>query len=411
MDIQTTVGALDGARKAINFAIPKRTHLPVLGCIVLTADKYGVFASATDLEVTAMTGFEAEHKGNGTLLVDAKELATLCKGHAKTTPVKIRTVSKDGKVGIEVGKVDKLMTYHAPADYPQASLPGDYPADACTELDGYELRSHLRAVIPACSTDETRPILTGVFVEDTAGGIEFVGCDSYRLHVSRGFASDNADGLVFPKGGVVIPARVLKRVALSKDSLVDVAVVENEVHIYADGVYSRARLIEGQYSNWQQLMSSAPPAITYHVDRDEWFKAAVEMTKAVGKSTIPARILTHELLDTTALVWVRDGEGNETKVPVGGKVTMHNEENAHQWGVNPYYLADALSCFRPGDVTMTQINPLRPLQMSQKDGTLQALVMPVRIADKDCTTTPDQLPAGLLPAPKKARKAKAEAAA
>lgn len=412
MEIQTTVGALDGARKRIKFAGTIRSALPVLRAIVISADKHGCFAATSDMEVSALTAFEGKHKGSGEVLIDMPELAKLCSGNGKATDVFIRTVRD--KVAVRVGNLDKVVTSWPRADYPDV-IPGDFPADECAAFDGEELRRMLRQVVPAASPDLTRPILNCVNIRPEGEGIELAATDSYRLHVTRGKA--NFDPLLEAFAGtkdwpgVNIPARVLKPVAMGKDEEVDIAILDGFAHIYADGVYTKVRLTEGMYPNWKQLVHNGDATVSWTGVRDEWFKGAVAIDRVVTKNA-PMRVLHHDKLPHNDLLWCFDQESGETTVPVKRTNTLIEPADVgYQAGFNPRFFADALSCFAPGEVAFEQKNSLCPLQMRQWNSDaseLLILLMPVRIGDLGNEVNDGNLPESLrtVAKPKRERKPK-----
>jgi DNA polymerase-3 subunit beta len=381
MEIQTTAGALDAARKRIAFADNRRVQLPILRCLVFEADKDGIYVSITDLEVSALTSLEGTHTGTGRALVPITELTPILRGIGKNEPASIRTLS-GGKVSLRVGKVERVLPFFDLADYPEPSVPGEYPSDETVAFDGEELRTLLRSVIPAASDDPTRPILCGVYLTAKDGQLEAVATDSYRLHRSAMPCAEELD--------VIIPARVLKPLAKGKDEEVDLAVVDGVAHLFADGVYTMVRCIEGQIPNWRQLVHNGDATVGWTGERDEWLKGALAIDAAVGKTNVPMRVLHHDRLKDHDLLWCIVPDVGETSVPVKRTNTLIEPADAgYQFGINPRYVADALACFRPGEVAFEQKNALCPLHLRQWNSDaseLLVLIMPMRIADKGCET-------------------------
>ena len=72
-------------------------------------------------------------------------------------------------------------------------------------LDAGAVRRGLRQVVPAASSDESRPILTGVLLAAEGGGLRLVATDSYRLAVR-----DLPGTSVLAEGqSVLVPSRAL----------------------------------------------------------------------------------------------------------------------------------------------------------------------------------------------------------
>ena len=57
------------------------------------------------------------------------------------------------------------------------------PTGDAVTLDNGDLKEALRQVVSAASTDDSRPILTGVLMSADGDGLRLVATDSYRLAV------------------------------------------------------------------------------------------------------------------------------------------------------------------------------------------------------------------------------------
>ena len=118
--------------------------------------------------------------------------------------------------------------------------------------------------MPAASTDDARPILTGVLLAATAEGVRLVATDSYRLAVR-----DLPGVSMLPEGQkVLVGAKGLGEVQrLLGDGEIEVFLGERDVTFRLAHTEVTARLIEGDFPNYQQLIPSGyPNRLT--VDRD-----------------------------------------------------------------------------------------------------------------------------------------------
>src|SRR5581483_10134860 len=88
------------------------------------------------------------------------------------------------------------------AEFPR--LPGPGTADAVT-LQAGELAEALRQVVRAASSDDARPILTGVLMAAEEAGLRLVATDSYRLAVR----DLGGIGVLAEGQKVLIPSRAL----------------------------------------------------------------------------------------------------------------------------------------------------------------------------------------------------------
>jgi DNA polymerase-3 subunit beta len=137
----------------------------------------------------------------------------------------------------------------------------DYPRLASNEGQGVRVESGafasaLRQVVRAASKDDLRPILTGVLMTAHAGGLRLVATDSYRLAVR------DLKGVSMLSEGqrVLVAAKGLAEVQrLAGDGEIEVVLRERDVVFRTSRAEVTARLIEGDFPNYEQLIPSGYP--------------------------------------------------------------------------------------------------------------------------------------------------------
>jgi DNA polymerase-3 subunit beta len=245
--------------------------------------------------------------------------------------------------------------------------------------DGDTFRSAVATVTPSASKDDSRPVLTGVYLSPDG---EWAATDSYRLIV----ASVPSETVIEGDGGVIVPASMLRLAASVKkaDSFtviiggntptsIDILVMSKEGRILS---VITERIIDGQYPNYTNLVPTDVLA-TMHCDGDllrNALKAAASMW--------PNAPITFTLDDSTSTLLVGAGSGDtcgEWYVPclydsgaTDGKLVI---------GVNVEFAADGANAIG-GDVTIEINGALRPMLMTRRDrGGFDAryVLMPIRI--------------------------------
>ena len=140
---------------------------------------------------------------------------------------------------------------------PTSSPGSPEPAGDAVTLDAGELAAALRQVVPAASSDDARPILTGVLVAAEADGLRLVATDSYRLAVR-----DLPGQSVLAEGQtVLVPSRALNeltRVLAGVDELT-LRLGERDASFEAGAVRLTTRLIEGEFPNYRGPDPASPP--------------------------------------------------------------------------------------------------------------------------------------------------------
>ena len=169
------------------------------------------------------------------------------------------------------------------------------------------LADAIRQVVPSASTDDSRPILTGVLLTAEAGGLRLVATDSYRLAVR-----DLPGTTVLQEGqSVLVPSRALAEVAraLGSGSEVTLHLGDREATFAVGGVRITTRLIEGQYPPYRNLIPAQLPN-TLTVSR-ALLLDALRRVRLLAKDATPVRLkLSGEGLELVAIT--QDiGQANE----------------------------------------------------------------------------------------------------
>jgi DNA polymerase-3 subunit beta len=315
--------------------------------------------TGTDLEVTVRTELEVEVMEDGVTVIPARLASEAVR---KLPPGAVVLQAADGEIEITGGGPQFKFREMPADDFPKLA---DVDLTGAVEVDGDAFVAALAQVSVAASHDDARPILTGVFFENEGGALRMVATDSYRLAV-KDLPSMNADlaGLVPVKA-----LRELKRTIGAKS--LKVAIGSREATFASERGTLTARLIEGTFPNYRQLIPDAyPNRVT--LDKDSLL-AAVDKASLVAEDHIPVRLM------------LQDGglELSVTRQDVGGE-TEHVEADYSgdemTIAFNSRYLNDGLSVLEGDDVILDLMDPLKPgvLRGSGSEEFLY-LLMPVRL--------------------------------
>jgi DNA polymerase III subunit beta len=137
-------------------------------------------------------------------------------------------------------------------DFPALPEPAEGAAQGVVKADAFaRLASQ---VARAASSDEARPVLTGVQLEASDGRLTAAATDSYRLSV-RSLAWDES-----VEGSALVPARALQeasKAAAEAGGSVTVVLEEGQVSFLFGDRRLTTRLIEGSFPNYRALLPDA----------------------------------------------------------------------------------------------------------------------------------------------------------
>jgi DNA polymerase-3 subunit beta len=335
--------------------------LPVLQDLRVTAGDSGLELIGSDLEITNRVQVPAEVEEAG-VAVMPKLLGEIVR-RLEPGPVTI-AVTGDEAV-ITAGRFTTSLRLKPAEDYPRLA-----PSDGSgVRLEAALFASALRQVVRAASKDDLRPILTGVLMTAHAGGLRLVATDSYRLAVR------DLKGVSMLSEGqrVLVAAKGLAEVQrLAGDGEIEVVLRDRDVVFRTSRAEVTARLIEGDFPNYEQLIPSGyPNRLT--VARESLLDA-LDRVQIVGQSR-----------DNAAVRLAMTGEGLELTMSaqdVGNAqeaLDAKFEGNELTVAFNPVFLRDGVEAVETDEVALETIDPLKPATLHPVDGgEFLYLLMPVR---------------------------------
>src|SRR5918911_569072 len=181
-------------------AVSTRTAVQILSGILLRAEEGELHLSATDMELSLRTSLQAEVEGDGAVVVPGRLLLDIARGLADAE-VAIEHGEDEGVVRITCGPSNYRLNTYSAADFPR--LPTVEGADLFP-LERATLLEAIGRVQRSSSRDESRPVLTGIFLRFERGRVVAAATHSYRLSVRE--AQLEAE---VPELEAIVPARAL----------------------------------------------------------------------------------------------------------------------------------------------------------------------------------------------------------
>jgi len=241
---------LKGLQMVQNIVEPRQT-LPILANVLLEAAGDTVRLTATDLEVGARVSIPAKVSAKGTITVSARKLAEIVK-ELPAAAVALK-VSENVTVTLRCGGATYRMVGLAPDDFPPV-VPAS--PQSWVNIEAKVLREMLTQTSFAVSHDETRYALNGVLFAFQGKDVRMVATDGHRLALSNrslGQGVASATGIV-PRKAVTEIMRVI-----GAGEEVQMAITENQFVLQMPNFVMTARLIEGQFPNYEAVIPKAHP--------------------------------------------------------------------------------------------------------------------------------------------------------
>lgn len=247
----------------VNRAISGQQALPILNSVLLEVEGKRCTVSATDLELSIVTSFEANIENEGAITIPAKAILNFAQ-YNTDTEVLLET-SEGTQLKCTSKHAKTLIAGEASNEFPTISR---IEKETTLTLDGGPLLEALNKVTFASAKSTLRPVLSGVYVRTEKGKLVLVATDSYRLS-EYNIEADVGDADV----SCIIPTKVLEELKMilsgrkndratkdeddQKDShtqKVTVALSSQQIEMTIGNTRLLSRLIEGKFPDYQQII-------------------------------------------------------------------------------------------------------------------------------------------------------------
>jgi len=353
--MRTNRKGMHQALQLLTKVVDHKSAVQIIRCVKLQA-KDGVFKlTATDLERTLTTELACE--GELTTCLPAKLLCKLVKPQGKNddSNVEIEAVGDD----IVVIRADDVTTKLAskPAEDFPASKDRDWNLVALWPTK--PLAEALDYVLPAASTDETRPHICGVQL-DTTGKI--VATDGRRLHMTD-LPSPLAEDLLLTTAA----AQTLRHILKDADQVV-IARDEDRVKVRAGQWTLETTAVKAEFPPYEQVVPKSPQT-TVTVDGKAFSRALKRLD--ILSSRPGVKMVINGVIELSS----SDPEIGEASVVVTPIENDHTGDDLII-GFNLAYLVEAIG--RKDQTARLRFDGrLDPLRIDRDQDT--AVVMPMRI--------------------------------
>ncbi|MFA7087030.1 MAG: DNA polymerase III subunit beta [Aliarcobacter sp.] len=247
---------LHNAVKLVARGVSRRSVTPIQNSIMLevkpgpTGTDHRLYLTASDLEYIGIaTSIDIEYGTEGGVVIPPAILDETI-GKLATDEVTL-TALEDNTVAIEGGKYKSEVWCLSADDYETL---GRIENPVHFEMSQADLLSILRQTLFAASTDETRPILTGLLFEFRGSRLTVASTDTYRLCLRKyDFDTEVAEELDAIISRTVL-AEVMRLLKANGKEPVEVSLGDNEVEFTIGDVTLGSRTIEGQFVNYPKVV-------------------------------------------------------------------------------------------------------------------------------------------------------------
>ena len=347
----------------VSKAVPSKTTMPILECILIDASLDTIKLTANDMELGIETTIEGEVVEHGILALNAKIFSEIVRKLPDNDVV--IDAESDSQALITCEKAKFNIDAQSGEDF--SYLPAKKKENFFT-ISEFTLKEAIRQTIFSIADNDSNKMMTGELFEITDDKLRVVSLDGHRISIRKIELKDS-----YEPRKVIVPGKTLQEISKiiggEAEEYVDISFTKNHIVFEFDKTVVVSRLIEGDYFKIDQMLSS---------DYDT-------------KITVNKR----ELLDCIdrATLLIKEGDKKPIIIDIGDEsmqlkiksqigsmdedIFITKEGKDLLIGFNPKFLIDALRVIDDEEVELYFMNAKAPCFIKDKQQTYIYLILPV----------------------------------
>ena len=347
----------------VSKAVPSKTTMPILECILIDATTDIIKLTANDMELGIQTEIEGEIAERGMIAIDAKIFSEIVRKLPDNdivieTDANLQTVITCEKAKFDLsGKPGEEFSY-LPIIEKEESI----------EISQFTLKEVIRQTIFSIADTESNKLRTGELFEIKDSILRVVSLDGHRISIRKiELRNEVADKkLVVPGKTLTEVSKILSGEA---ESMVNISYTNNHIVFEFDQTIVVSRLIEGEYFKIDQMLSSD-------------YETKVRINKRELLSCIDRATLLVKEGDKKPIIINIGDEIMELKIKsqigsMNEEIVIEKEGKDLLIGFNPKFLIDALRVIDDEEVTLYLMNAKAPCFIKDDGENYIYLILPV----------------------------------
>lgn len=349
--------------QTVSKAVPSKTTMTILECILIDTTKGQITLTANDMELGIETIIEGEILEKGIIALDAKIFLEI----VRKLPDSDITIETDSsyKTTITCEKANFNIVGKSGEDF--SNLPQIERNDSIM-LSQFTLKEIIRQTIFSIADNFNNRILTGELFEITGNELKVVSSDGLRISL-RKIELKNS----YPNKKVIVPGKTLSEISkiLPGDTDKDVNIFFTDKHILFEFEQTTvvSRLIEGEYLKIDNILSSD-------------YETKVKVNKKVFFDCIDRSTLFVKEGDKKPLIINITDDNMELKInsivgSMNEEIDITKSGKDLMIGFDPKYLIDALKVIEDEEIVIDLLNPKAPCFIRNDKDRYIYLILPV----------------------------------
>ena len=347
----------------VSKAVPSKTTMPILECILIDATTDIIKLTANDMELGIETIIEGDIIEKGLIAIDAKIFSEIVRKLPDNevvieTQPNLQTLITCEKAKFNIaGKSGEEFSY---LPYIEKEEP--------VELSQFTLKEIIRQTIFTISDHDSNKLMTGELFEINENILKVVALDGHRISIRKAELMNN-----YASKKVIVPGKTLIEVSKilsgEVESKANIYFTPNHIVFEFDQTVVVSRLIEGEYFKIDQMLSSD-------------YETKVRVNKKELLSCIDRAMLLVKEGDKKPIIINIGDEAMELKIQsqlgsMNEDILITKEGKDLLIGFNPKFLMDALRVIEDEEIQIYLTNAKAPCFIRDEKESYIYLILPV----------------------------------
>lgn len=354
--------------KSVNIslkAVPSKTTMPILECILIDATSSQIKFTTNDMELGIETIVEGTIAEKGMVALDAKIFYEII----RRLPDNEITIKTDARYTTQITCEKAKFNIPGKSGEDFAYLP-IIEKDESLTLSQFTLKEMIRQTIFSIAANENNKVMTGELFEIKDNYLKIVSLDGHRISIRKMELKKN-----YTDRKVIVPGKTLSEISkiLSGeiDNPVSIFFTNNHILFEFDETIVVSRLIEGEYFRIDQMLSSDYET-KLTINKKEFLECIDRATLLVREGDKKPVVVT--VTDTNMELRIDSSMGSMNE-----NIDVEKDGKDIMIGFNPKFLIDALRVIDDEMITLYMVNPKAPCFIKDDDESYIYLILPVNI--------------------------------
>ncbi len=347
----------------VSKAVPSKTTMTILECILIDATLDTIKLTANDMELGIQTEIDGEIVNHGMIAIDARIFSEI-----------VRKLP-DNEVTIETDDNYQVTIVCEKAKFNISAKPGDdftylpvIEREQTITLSQFTLKEVIRQTIFSIADNESNKLMTGELFEINQNILRVISLDGHRISIRRIELNDN-----YEHQKIVVPGKTLieisKILSGETDKYVSIYFTRNHILFEFEQTIVVSRLIEGDYFRIDQMLSSDYDT-KVRINKKELLSCIDRATLLVKEGDKKPIII--NIMDEVMELKIKSQLGSMNE-----DIYITKEGKDLLIGFNPKFLIDALRVIDDEEVELYLMNAKSPCFIKDETEKYIYLILPV----------------------------------